>query len=209
MLAASLGRPVDVVARQGWTARDAWWALTGDPRVYSLLLPQAQVVVLAVGNMDQLPAILPTYLREGLSYLRPGWLRRGAKRAFWAVHPRAVRITRGPLRVLPQRATDAYLSRCVRALRSLRPDLVVIGVLPPGHDSPYYGRVTSTHPPAVAAARAWAAREGVPLVDLDAVVAPFLGGPAMNPDGMHWGWPVHQRVAGAMHDVISPLLPAD
>src|SRR5205085_1356183 len=71
VLARALPGAVDVVARRGWTARDAWWALTRDPQVYSVLLPRADVVVLAVGGMDYLPALLPTYLREGIPYLRP------------------------------------------------------------------------------------------------------------------------------------------
>ena len=69
----------DVVAQIGWTARDAWWALTRDPKVWGEYLPQAQALVLAVGGMDALPAAIPTYLRQGLSYIRPGWLRRRAR----------------------------------------------------------------------------------------------------------------------------------
>jgi diglucosylglycerate octanoyltransferase len=66
----------DVVARLGWTARDAWWALTKDPVVATVLAPRASALVLAVGQMDQLPAAVPTYLRDGIAYLRPGGLRR-------------------------------------------------------------------------------------------------------------------------------------
>ena len=65
----------DTVARIGWTARDAWWALTRDPWVYSVGLPRADVVLLAVGGMDALPASIPTYLREGIRYVRPAGLR--------------------------------------------------------------------------------------------------------------------------------------
>ena len=70
-VAASTGRRLDLLARQGWTARDAWWALTKDPVAWSVLLPRADVLVLAVGGMDALPASLPTYLREGIPYVRP------------------------------------------------------------------------------------------------------------------------------------------
>src|SRR4051812_10845794 len=59
VMAASLASEAtvhaDLVARTGWTARDAWWALTRDPHVYSVLLPRASAVVLAVGNMDYMP----------------------------------------------------------------------------------------------------------------------------------------------------------
>lgn len=205
-LARSLDRPVEVVARQGWTARDAWWALTRDPRVYSVLVPGSAAVVLAVGNMDQLPASLPTYLREGMSYLRPGWVRRPARRAYGWAHPRVVRVTRGRMRVLPQRATDAYLTSCVAALRALHPGLVVVGVVPPGWSSRYQGAPDWTHPAAVAAARAWGRREGVPLLDLDAVTAPAVGTDRLNPDGMHWGWDIHAAVADRADIVLRPLL---
>ncbi|MHB8452359.1 MAG: diglucosylglycerate octanoyltransferase, partial [Mycobacteriales bacterium] len=145
--AAQLGVPVDVVARQGWTARDAWWALTKDPYVYSVLLPRARAVVLAVGNMDHLPASIPTYLREGIAYLRPDWLRYAARRSYLAAHPFVVRLLQGRMRVLPQHLTDSYLTNSVQGLRLLRPDLTIVGVVPPGFDSPYYGHVNRTHDP--------------------------------------------------------------
>lgn len=95
LLADQLRRPVEVVARQGWTARDAWWALTKDPRVYSLLLPAAEAVVLAVGSMDQLPVAMPTYLRDGVGYLPSERLRDAARRTYLVVNPAIVRRTGG------------------------------------------------------------------------------------------------------------------
>ncbi|HEX5497374.1 MAG TPA: diglucosylglycerate octanoyltransferase [Mycobacteriales bacterium] len=198
VLARELGARVDVVARMGWTARDAWWAMTRDPGVYSVLLPRAAAVVLAVGGMDYLPAVLPTYLREGIAYLRPAPLRRAARSAYRRCQPVGARLTRGRWRTLPQRLTDLYLSRCVYGVRTLHPGVPVIGVLPPPHDAPFYGRVTAGHRPAVAAARAWGAREGVPMVDLPGIVAPRLAAGAGNPDGMHWDWPTHAEVGAAV-----------
>lgn len=200
--AAELGRPLHVVARQGWTARDAWWALTKDPRVYSLLLPEAAAVLLAVGNMDQLPTALPTYLREGVAYLHPEAARRRARRLLLAAQPRVVRLTGGRLRALSQRRTDEYLTRCVTALRTLRPDLVVLGVVPPGFDSPYYGRVTRSHVPAVHAARSWGRHHGVELLDWDRLAAPYLATGSHNADGLHWGWALHAEVG---HDAATRL----
>lgn len=198
VLAELLGRRVDVVARMGWTARDAWWAMTRDPVVYSVLLPRAGAVVLAVGGMDYLPAVLPSYLREGIAYLRPDALRRAVRRAYRRCQPVGSRLTGGRWRTLPQRLTDQYLSRCVYGVRTLHPGVPVIGVLPPPHDAPFYGRVTAGHAPAVAAARSWGRREGVPMVDLPAIVGPHLAAGRCNPDGMHWGWPVHAEVAAAL-----------
>ena len=60
VLAAELGPDVtvDVVARLGWTARDAWWALTKDPMVASVYADRADALVLGVGQMDHLPRAL-------------------------------------------------------------------------------------------------------------------------------------------------------
>jgi diglucosylglycerate octanoyltransferase len=198
------GRPVvaDVVARLGWTARDAWEALTRDPHVYSTLLPRADVVVLAVGGMDYLPAILPTYLREGIRHLRPAWLRRAVRTGFQTALPYGARLTRGRWRTLPQRLTDDFLSRCVTGIRTFRPGVPVVGVLPPPHDAPSYGRVVAGHPRAVEAARRWGAREGVPMVDLPALVGPYLAAGRLNPDGMHWPWACHADVGKALAEAV-------
>lgn len=207
VLAAALSRPgrpvvADVVARLGWTARDAWEALTRDPRVYSLLLPAADAVVLAVGGMDYLPAIMPTHLREGIRHLRPPWLRRAVRAAYRTLLPPGARLTGGRWRTLPQQLTDEFLSRCVTGIRTFRPDVPVVGVLPPPHDARSYGRVVAGHPRAVRAARRWGAREAVPMVDLPAVVAPYLAAGRLNPDGMHWPWDCHAAVGKALADTV-------
>lgn len=202
VLGRLLDAGVDTVARRGWTARDAWWALTRDPYVYSVLLPKADVVVLAVGGMDHLPASLPAYLRTGLDYVRPGALRRRVKQAYHLANPYVVRLTGGRLRALPQRATLAYLSRIVEAIRVVRPDLTIVGIVPPPFDAEYFGHVTRTHAPAVEAHRAWGRENGVPLADLHHVVGPHLDAGTLNPDGMHWSWAAHEDVAKALAEVI-------
>jgi diglucosylglycerate octanoyltransferase len=203
-LAAAGGGEVraDVVARLGWTARDAWWALTRDPLVYSVLLPRADAVVLAVGGMDYLPAIIPTYLREGIRYLRPPPLRRAVRAAYRAAQPYGARLSGGRWRTLPQRLTDAYLSRCVAGVRAFRPVVPVVGVLPPPHAAVSYGRVVAGHAPAVRAARRWGEREGVPMVDLPALVGPYLAAGRGNPDGMHWCWECHADVGTALAEAV-------
>lgn len=189
---------VDVVARAGWTARDAWWALCKDPVLHSVLLPRADAVVLAVGSSDQLPASLPTYLKDGIAYVRPGWLRRAVRRGYHRAHPLIVRRAGAPLRALPQRATDAYLTRCVQAVRLVRPGAPVVGMVPAPYDSPHHGHITRPHPPAVLAAIAWGERTGVPLVDADRIVAPHLAAGRLNPDGMHWSWEAHAAFGAAL-----------
>lgn len=193
LVAAQLGTPVEVVGRQGFTARDAWGALTKDPRVYSYLLPTAKAVLLAVGPMDQLPVAIPSYLRDGMAHLPTPRLRERARRAYLRVNPAVVRRTGGPFRVLPQRQTEAYLTQCVQALRQLKPQLPVLGVIPQDWVSPYYPS-NRTHPAAAAGARAWGVRMAVPMIDYERTVAPFIPH-GINPDGMHWGWEVHAAVA--------------
>jgi lysophospholipase L1-like esterase len=202
VLARLLGAHVDVQARLGWTAQDAWWAITRDPYVYSVLLPNADVVVLALGGMDHLPASLPRYLRTGLDYIRPGPVRRTAKQAFHRANPYVVRATRGRMRTLPQHVTLHNLDRIVDAIRATHPGTQVVGIVPPPFDAEYYGHVTRTHAPAVEAHRAWGERKGVPLADLHEVVQPHLDSGDMNPDGMHWSWAAHEDVAKAIAALI-------
>lgn len=183
-----------IFGRRGWTARDAWFALTRDPYLYSVLLPGADAVVLAVGGMDYLPSILPTHLREGIRLLRPPALRTAATAAFRRAQPVGSRLLRGRWRTLPQPLTDHYLSRCVAGIRYFHPATEVLGVVPPPHDAPGYGRVRAGHPPAIRAALDWGRRAEVELLRLDEWVQPFLGTPGMNVDGIHWGWDCHRAV---------------
>lgn len=202
VLGRLLGAEVDTVARLGWTARDAWWALTRDPYVYSVLLPRADVVVLALGSADLLPAALPTYLKTGLDYVRPGPVRRRLKLAYHYANPYVVRATGGRIRTLPQHVTLHYLTRIVNAVRDLHPRTTIVGIVPPPFDAEYFGHVTRTQPLAARAHREWGESMNVPLADLDAVIAPHLANGTMNPDGMHWSWAGHEDVAKALADVI-------
>ncbi len=191
----------DVVARLGWTARDGWWALTKDPNVASVLAPRAAALLLGVGQMDHLSAALPTYLREGIAYLRPGGLRRRARVLHQTWGPRVIRATGGRLRQLPQAATDTYLSRTVQAVRLLAGDLPVVLLGPSPHAAPAYPSQRH-HAPAVAAARRWATRNEVAFVDLDPLVQPSLDGGTGNPDGMHWSFAVHHAVGRAAAEAL-------
>jgi len=208
-LAERLGEPVhaDVVARLGATARDGWWWLTKDPHLYSTLLPRADALVLGLGNFDQLPAVLPTYLRDGIAYLRPGWLRRGVRRAHHRLHAPGVRlVTRGRLRALPQAATDHYLSRSLAGVRHFRPGLPAAGFVPYTHASAYHAHNRWGFPAAQAAARAWGAAHDVGMLELWPIVAPELAAGRMNPDGMHFSWGVHAAVGEGLAELLGPAL---
>lgn len=196
----ALAMPVDLVARQGWTARDAWWALTKDPVVWGTYLPRAGAVVLAMGGMDQLPAPVPTWVRDSIPYLPSGRARRVARDAWRALTPPAVRRFNGPFRTLPQAATDRYLARIVQGVRALRPELPIALMGPAPWTGPYYPN-TSRHRPAVHAAKRWARAHDVPYVDIEDLVAPRLA--SCNPDGMHWSWEVHGLVGHAIASTLT------
>ncbi|MCR3718974.1 MULTISPECIES: diglucosylglycerate octanoyltransferase [Prauserella salsuginis group] len=204
--ARHLGGEAVLFAGFGWTARDAWWALIGDPQLWAEL-HRADVVVLAVGSMDTLPSPLPTYLRTGLRYLRPDGLRRFARGAYRRAQPALARLTRGRPAVLPARLTVRYLDTAVGALRVLRPELPIVGWLPSVHRSADYGRVHSERAATAARLTAWSEHADVPMLDVAAVVGAHVLGGHGNPDGMHWGWDGHAAVGRAMADRISAVRP--
>jgi len=201
--ACALGEDVraDLVARLGWTARDAWWALTRDPNVWGELVPRADALVLGVGQMDHLPAAVPTWVRDSIPYVRPGALRRQVRRAYTATSPHVIRATGGRLRQLPQVATDHYLTRIVEGIRHYRSGLPVVLLGPSPHAAPSYPSHRQ-HEPAVESARRWASAHDVGFVDLDPIVAPSLRAGTGNPDGMHWGWDVHAAIGRAAADAL-------
>ncbi|TXH41622.1 MAG: SGNH/GDSL hydrolase family protein [Actinobacteria bacterium] len=208
-LCPALGRGsevrVDLVARMGWTARDGWWALTKDPRCWGEVLPRADAVVLALGQMDQLPAAVPTYLREGIPYLRPASVRTVVRRVYRASAPPVMRLTGGPWRQLPQPATDAYLGRIVQAVRYWRPGVPIVLLGPSPFDSPYYPAAAG-HAPAVAAARSWSIANEVSFVDVDPLVLPSLRDGTANADGLHWSWRSHDLVGRALAATLGDQL---
>ncbi len=195
LVAAELDWDVELVARIGWTCRDAYWALIGDPRVWAAV-PRAGAVVFAVGGMDTLPSPLPTALRELIRYVRPPALRRVVRATYNWLQPKLSKLGR-PVALPPKVSVD-YLEQSRTALAQLRPDLPFVAVLPSVHDCAAYGRVHSGRPRAVEALRAWSGRTSVPLVDLGEAVRENIFSGEANPDGIHWGWDGHTAVANAM-----------
>jgi hypothetical protein len=202
--AGLLGVQAELAAGFGWTARDAYWSLTGDPRVWSLL-PETKAMVLAIGGMDTLPSPLPTYLRQGIRYLRPDGLRRLARQGYLAAQPWLARALRGRPVALPPALTVAYLDRTVVAVRALVPDLPIVGVLPSLHRASAYGLVHTGRDRAVPLLRAWGARANVPLIDLAELTGEHVLSGSGNPDGIHWGWAGHDAVGKAVASLLDPL----
>lgn len=194
---ASSGQPCEVIiyGRRGWMARDAWFALTRDPYVYSVLLPRVQVIILAVGGMDY----LPRHHAHSPSRRHPAAAAETARhcgdRGFPArAQPVGSQLLRGRWWRLPAGLTDHYLSRCVQGIRYFHPTTRVSGVVPPPHHAPGCGHVRAGHLPAVRAALKWGQREWVELLRFDQWVAPFIATGGMNVDGIHWGWDCHREV---------------
>ena len=99
-------------------------------------LLRAEALVLAVGGMDALPAAVPTYLRQGgIAYIRPGWVRRKVRGLCLELSPRVMAITGGPLRQLPQAATDHYLSRLVPGGADVVPRVAILLLTPSPHSA--------------------------------------------------------------------------
>jgi lysophospholipase L1-like esterase len=203
-MAAALDAEVSVFAGIGWTLRDAFWSLTDNPSVWALL-PDADVVVVSVGGMDTLPSPLPTYLRQGIRYLRTDSVRRPVRAMYQAAQPVLSRLPGGRVG-LPPAVSARFAERFVRGLWSLRPGLPVIGALPSVHRAPSYGFSHAGYRPQVDALSRCYAELGVPTVDLAAAVSDHVRGGHGNPDGIHWGWPGHAAVADAFIDAIKQVL---
>lgn len=148
IVADELGWDVELVARIGWTCRDAWWALTQDPRVWAAV-PRAGAVVFAVGGMDSLPSPLPTALRETIRYVRPPALRRVVREGYQWLQPRLAPLGR-PV-ALPPKLSVEYLESSRNALEYMRPELPMIATLPSVHRSDAYASVHAGRPAAVSA----------------------------------------------------------
>ncbi|AYJ52044.1 SGNH/GDSL hydrolase family protein [Rhodococcus sp. P1Y] len=206
IVAAELGWTVELVARIGWTSRDAWWALTQDPRVWAAI-PKAGAVVFGVGGMDSLPSPLPTALREQIRYVRPPALRRVVRAGYQWAQPKLAPL-RWPV-ALPPKLSVEYLEQARAALEYVRPELPVIGTLPSVHRSDAYGNVHAGRPAAERALRQWSSDTGVPLVDLAAAVRENIFSVDANPDGIHWGWNAHREVAKAMLVELRAVAPVE
>ena len=200
IVAAKLGWRVELIARIGWTSRDAWWALTQDPRVWAAV-PKAGAVVFGVSGMDSLPSPLPTALREQIRYVRPESARRVVREAYSWLQPRLAPLG-WPL-ALPPHLSASYMERCREALAHLRPGLPVLATLPSVHICDAYGKVHKGRPATVRALTEWAGGKDVPLVDLGAAVGDHVLAGRGNPDGIHWGFEGHEAVAAAVLDALS------
>ncbi len=209
--ARAVGGRAELHAGLGWTARHAWRAMVGDPRIWASLR-SADAVVLGVGGMDTLPSPVPTALRELIPAVRPTALRRALRDGHAWLTPRAARVlgAAGPVALSPGE-TVRHLERLRVAVTTLIPGLPVVGMLPAVHRASFYAGVHAGRERHVAAMTAWACAHDVALVDPAPLVADHVLGGHGNPDGIHWGWAGHaavgEAVGGAVADALSRRCP--
>ena len=151
--------------------------------------------------MDQLPAAVPTYLRDGIPYVRPAALRRRVRDGYRIMSPPILSLSRGWLRQLPRNATDHCLGRIAQVVRHFNADIPVVLVAPGVHRSPAYPS-DRHHEPALLAARRWADKHQTGYLEIDDLVLPSLLDGTANPDGIHYSWRTHELIG---HGVAEEL----
>ncbi len=194
IVASQLGWDLELIGRIGWTCRDVWWAATQDPRSWAAV-PRAGAVIFATSGMDSLPSPLPTAIRESIRYVRPPWLRRWVRDSYGWLQPRLSPVARS---ALPPRLSVEYLEMTRGAIDFNRPGIPIVACLPSVHIAPTYGHSHRGRPGTVEAITPWAAKHGIPLVDLKKAVEPHILGGRGNPDGIHWNFEAHSAVAELM-----------
>lgn len=209
--AAEVHGRAELLAGYGWTARHAWYALTHDPRIWSVL-PSVDALVLGVGGMDTLPAPLPTALRDLIPALRPDLVRRAVRTGYLSALPKLARgLARlpggGPV-ALPPRLTVRYLEECRHAVTIIRPGIPVVSLLPSVHRASAYGGVHTGRAAAEQATRVWASQVGAATLDLSALVGAHIIAGEGNADGIHFGWWGHRAVGEALGKLLAGMLPA-
>ncbi|CPV51295.1 diglucosylglycerate octanoyltransferase [Mycobacteroides abscessus] len=203
IVAKKLDWDLELIARIGWTCRDVWWAAIQDPRAWAAV-PTAGAVIFATGGMDSLPSPLPTALRESIRLIRPAKLRSWVREGYGWLQPRLSPIARV---ALPPKLTVEYLEKTRSALDFNRPGLPMVASLPSVHIAESYGRVHSGREATASAIAAWASEHKIPVVDLKQGVGEEVFSGRANPDGIHWNFVAHERVAELMIDALQSVLP--
>jgi hypothetical protein len=211
VMATALDVDVEVFGDFGWTARDAWYALGHNARLWPVLR-RTDAVVLALGSYDSAPEPLPTWLWKRIAMIRSNRVRRVVS----AAHRRAVPIlTRlfsclpggGPV-VLRPSLTAHFLQASLKLLRRKRRGVPVLGMTPIAARPKVYSGLHKGRPKTERAIREWAAAADVPLLDLPAIVGDHMLSGRGNPDGMHLGWEGHAALGVAVAGLMADSLPA-
>jgi hypothetical protein len=209
IMADRLNAEAEVYGDFGWTARNGWYALGHDPRLWAVL-PKVDAVILALGQFDTTPAPLPNVLWKLIPLIRSTRIRR----VVGALHLRAIPVLTklfvhlpggGPVS-LPPRLTAKYLQESLTLIRRRRPGAPVVSMTPIVGKAKLYAYLHPGREAAERAMRQWAAASRVPLLDLPSVVGDHMLSGRGNPDGMHLGWEGHLALGTAMAEMLTPLL---
>lgn len=161
-------------------------------------------MIFATSGMDSLPSPLPTALRESIRLIRPPVLRGWVRGAYGWLQPRLSPFART---ALPPKLTIEYLEKTRGALDFNRPGLPIIASLPSVHIAESYGRVHTGREATATAITNWAAQHDVGVVDLKEAVAEEIFSGRGNPDGIHWNFAAHERVAELMLKALHESVP--
>jgi hypothetical protein len=211
VMAAELDADVEVLGDFGWTARDAWYAVGHNPRLWSVL-NRADAVVLAVGSFDTAPEPLPSSLWKRIAMIRSGKIRGVASNAHRRTVPLLSKLFSylpggGPV-VLRPRLTVYFLHAGLKLMSQRRPGLPVLGMTPIPAQPTMYAGVYKGRAKADRATREWAATADVPLLDMPAVVGDHMLSERCNPDRLHLGWEGHAAVGVAFAGLLAGVLPS-
>jgi lysophospholipase L1-like esterase len=91
-----------------------------------------------------------------------------------------------------------YLEMTRGAIDFNRPGIPVVASLPSVHIAETYGKAHHGRDGTARAIAEWASQHGIPLVDLKAAVEEEVMSGRGNPDGIHWNFEAHQKVAELM-----------
>lgn len=203
-----LGRPVEltVICRAGSNTRSTWVTVTKDVHVRDVLLPKADVVVLASSSIDMLPVGLPIWLKDAIGHITHPGVRRRVRKGYVRAHPRLARLLGRRLRWVPRSVTNDLWPRTVDWVRYVTGGALVVGFTTVPTAAPYHGGRDPHSAQGAADIRELAAAKGVPLVDVTPMCRAHMG--AYNPDGMHWGFDLHAEVGEALAQLLAAEIKA-
>jgi hypothetical protein len=200
---------VDLLAQTWWSISAASQELRDSPELQARLYG-ADAVVVALATADMLPVVPftrrllrgPTTVQSHRPILRgvkPRWLRPLIWSVFAGFHLAFVRLSRGRYRHTPTKALARAWPALIRGIQDRSPDAVICAVLPTVGREGAFIWPTRHRAEVASEIGALARAHGVPVVDLAAVVQPWVH---ELPDGTHWHYVVHNAVARALAAVL-------
>jgi len=213
ILQTRTGRPWDVhvEVRAGWSILTLQRALRAARPDSDLVrrLAAAEAIVIGVGTMDATPAALPGRIGFGVRDSDTVRNRVTSKRrklawkTFARIYPALINASGARFPHTPPAQLRASWLALAAGLRAVAPGAAICGVVPAAHRCALYARSMRHHPAAVEVSTTVAAELGIPLVDLPALVGDEI---ERLPDGIHFTFELHHRVASAFADLVVAAL---